>query len=336
MRTRVLSATALVLLFVGAPAAQSDLDRLMKEVLSRRDDNWKKLQQYTLREANTFRLLGPMDTPLFGSKREYAWVPREGFFIRSPISADGVTIGDAERRREEQRWLAREQGREKARARRRAEELRAESGGAQPGTQADAADTTTEPPEPEVLRQIEPDVIRQTLEPEFISSAYFLDFKFEGGHYAFVGRERLLDRDVLRIEYYPEKLFGPDERRGRNGSRGGNRGGQSNQRSPTEERIQRGMNKVSLVTLWVDPAARQILQYEFKNVDADFLPARWLLRLDEMSASMRMGNPFPDVWLPASVGIHVSMTLAIGRLSASYDVTYHDYKLAETSGRVVP
>jgi hypothetical protein len=55
-----------------------------------------------------------------------------------------------------------------------------------------------------------------------------------------------------------------------------------------------------------------------------------------MKASMRMGNPFPDVWLPASVDIRVAMTLAVGRLSASYDVAYRDYRLAETGARVVP
>ena len=95
------------------------------------------------------------------------------------------------------------------------------------------------------------------------------------------------------------------------------------------------MNKVSLVTLWVEPQARQILQYEFQNVDADFLPGRWLLRLDEITASMRMGTPFPDVWLPSSLRVQVEMTLAIGRVAANYDVTYSDYRLAETGARVV-
>src|SRR5689334_23507793 len=91
----------------------------MASVLTRRDDNWKKLQQYTLTEENTFRLVGPMETPLFGSRREYIWLPRQGFFVRSPISADGVTIAEAERRKEEDAWLRHEQEREKRRAARR-------------------------------------------------------------------------------------------------------------------------------------------------------------------------------------------------------------------------
>ena len=120
MRTLAVFLAAVVAVSLpAAPSAQSDLDRLMEAVLSRRDDNWKKLQQYTLTEDNTFRLLGPMDTPIFGGKREYLWVPRKGFFIRSPVSADGVAISEAERRKAEDAWLKREQFRETRRTARR-------------------------------------------------------------------------------------------------------------------------------------------------------------------------------------------------------------------------
>jgi hypothetical protein len=219
-----------------------------------------------------------------------------------------VEIGAAERRRAENEWLAQERKREQLRKERR-------------GATADPPADGSEPSEV-------PDVIRQTVEPGFVSAAYFLRFRFERGHYALVGRERLLDRDVLRVEYYPEQLF-----RGNRGNRG--RGGER-PRSEEDARITRQMNKVSLVTLWVEPIERQILQYEFENVDADFLPGRWLVRLDEIKASMRMGNPFPGVWLPASLNVRVGLSLAIGRASATYDVAYRDYRLAETGVRVVP
>ena len=57
-------------------------------------------------------------------------------------------------------------------------------------------------------------LIRQTRQPQFISSSYFLRFKFDEGTYALVGREKFEGRDVLRVEYYPTKLFS-DDRRGR-------------------------------------------------------------------------------------------------------------------------
>ena len=44
-------------------------------------------------------------------------------------------------------------------------------------------------------------------------------------------------------------------------------------------------------------------------------PAARIVRLDELKASMQMGQPFPGVWLPASVGMRFAMTLAIGRVS---------------------
>ena len=38
----------------------------------------------------------------------------------------------------------------------------------------------------------------------------FLQFKFEPGHYGLVAREKLDNRDVLKIEYYPTRLFQDD------------------------------------------------------------------------------------------------------------------------------
>jgi hypothetical protein len=316
MRIPLLLAAAALAVITAAPSAQSDLDRLMRDVLARRDDNWKKLQQYTLTEQNTFRLAGPMDTPLYGARREYRWFPREGFFVRSPVNADGVAISDKERRKAEDDWLKQEQDRERRRAARRGQ----------------AVDPLPDGDDPAAV----PDVIRQTVEPGFVSAAYFLRFRFERGQYALVGREQLLGRSVLRIEYYPEQLFRTRPRAG-----GRESGARDEQRPPgvtpeDEARIAAQMNKVSLVTLWVDPDAKQILRYQFQNVDADFLPGRWLARLDALTAEMQVGNPFPEVWLPASLNVRVALTLAIGHVTATYDVAYRDYRLAETGSRVVP
>ena len=188
MRIRLFLTTAATIAAMAVLSSQSDLDSLMSQVLERRDDNWKKLQQYTLEEQATFRLLGPMDKPIFGSEREYTWFPREGFFIRSPRRADGVEVSASERKRQEDDSLRRQQRREAARAKK---------AGAPPDEQDKSSNPTDIP-----------DVIRQTIEPEFVQAAYFLDFKFESGHYALVGRERLLDRDVLRIDTTRSSCFG--------------------------------------------------------------------------------------------------------------------------------
>src|SRR5581483_11501253 len=59
-------AVALGAAAVSTPAAavQTDLDAFMREVVARRDDNWKKLQQYVLDERELIELRGPSREPL--------------------------------------------------------------------------------------------------------------------------------------------------------------------------------------------------------------------------------------------------------------------------------
>jgi hypothetical protein len=283
-------------------SAQSDLDQLMSQVLSRRDDNWKKLQQYVLEERETFQLVTTAGVRLYGFERDYSWFVREGFFIRSPFRADGVTISEAERRSAEDEWLARQRRREARRA-------------ARDGT-------TSELTDPAAPAGTIEDVLKQSIEPQFIQAAYFLRFKFDPGQYAFVGPETLDGRRVLKIEYYPTRLF--SEGRTRPNERLRDR----------DDEIGAKMNKSSLVTLWIDPAERQILQYDFHNIDMDFLPGRSLVHVDGMEASMRMAQPFPGVWLPQGIAVRFQATAAIGTLDARYDVQYHEYRIADVTIRV--
>ncbi len=85
-------------LTLGAAPAENDLDAFMKQVVARRDDNWKKLQQYVFDEREQLEMRGPNRVAIWGERREYTWYIRDGFFVRSPTKFNGVTIGDAERR----------------------------------------------------------------------------------------------------------------------------------------------------------------------------------------------------------------------------------------------
>jgi hypothetical protein len=96
-----------------APGQETDLDRFMERVLAKRDENWKKLQQYILDEQERFQLTGPDASRLYGFERDYTWFIREGYFIRSPLKVDGVKISETDRTREEAEWLEREKAREK-------------------------------------------------------------------------------------------------------------------------------------------------------------------------------------------------------------------------------
>src|SRR6476469_1876114 len=100
-------------LSLAAVPAENDLDALMRQVVARRDDNWKKLQQYVFDEREQFDLRGPTRIPLWGERRDYTWFIRDGFFVRSPVKINGVTVGEADRRKAEAIHLKQAQEREK-------------------------------------------------------------------------------------------------------------------------------------------------------------------------------------------------------------------------------
>ncbi|MGH9331358.1 MAG: hypothetical protein ACRD09_13015, partial [Vicinamibacterales bacterium] len=288
--------------------------------------SWKLLRQYVLDEREQFDFRDPAGNPIFGERRDYTWYIRVGFYVRCPTRANGVAISEHERRKYEDDWISREKRREYRRA--------AKDG----------------PPTPSETPPLDPnhvgDFLRQTIEPRFISAAYFMDFKFEPGNYALVGRESLEGRDVLRVEYYPTKLFTDDDEHEqrehadhateRSGDKDGK--GKKNKNKKADEdmdaAIERRMNKVALITLWVDPASSQIIRYTFDNVGLDFLPGRWLARIDELKASMEMGLPFPNVWLPRRIEFRAAVTLANGTYPATFDVEYRDYRLADVTTKI--
>jgi hypothetical protein len=289
--------------WTATPAAQTDLDAFMREVLVKRDENWKKQQQYVLDEREQIDLRGPGQTPVWGERREYTWFIRDGFFVRSPVKINGVTVGEGDRRKYETEYLDRQERRERRR------------NGDQPAEQA--------PADVEGL-------LRQTREPQFVSSAYFLRFRFEEGKYALVGREKLEGStpiDVLRIEYYPTNLFrGTDRRRDRSAA--------TDEDRAYDAEFRRLMNKTALITLWVEPKAHQIVKYTFDNIAFDFLPIQWLVHIDELHASMTMTQAFPDVWLPNHLDFQGAMTMAAGQFDLRYGVEYHDYRRADVTTKV--
>ena len=328
MVTRTLFAVCLAAALIAFPSAQTtDLDRLMAQVLEHQDQNWKKLQQYTLTEREALQITALAAFRLFGFEREYLWFPREGFFVRSPLKADGVTIDDERRRREEAAWLKNAQNNEKRRKERA--EKRAGAGAAAEGV---VPGPVAPIPGDMLLTGAVEDVISQTFEPGFIQSANFMRFKFDEGQYALVGRERMLNRDVLKVEYYPKQLFNDARQRPRCDPKATRQ--ECDKENAFEADIERKLNKVSLATLWIDPVERQILRYEFRFQDMDFLPGRAIVRVDSSRATMQMGEPFANVWLPDAVSWRFRLGSAAGPLEARYDIKYRDYRVPETSGRV--
>src|SRR5436190_21027125 len=139
-------AVAAALLVLTPLHAQTDLDAFMKDVVARRDDNWKKLQQYILDEREETVLNGPAGLRLWGEQRDYTWFIRDGYFVRSPVKFNGATIGEGDRRKAEDEYLRRAQRRDAR------------------GRQGDPASPVADPDAPTNVDGL----IRQVRQPQFV------------------------------------------------------------------------------------------------------------------------------------------------------------------------
>lgn len=163
-------------------------------------------------------------------------------------------------------------------------------------------------------------VSSEGLQPRFVSEAFFLDFEFEPGNYFFSGRDEIAGREVVTIEYYPEQMFSDENA--------------TVDSVDQEDRVEAAFDKTSLVTLWIDPEVHQIVKFTFDNLGFDFLPGRWLVRLDDLTASMVMGQPFDGIWLPQSIEVRGQISVATGSVHVRYDRSFFNYRQAEGRARI--
>ena len=101
-----------------------------------------------------------------------------------------------------------------------------------------------------------------------------------------------------------------------------------------EARFTGPFNKTSLVTMWIEPDEYQIVKFTFENIGLDFLPFRWLARVDGLSASMEMSQPFGGVWLPREITVEGGVTAATGTYRIAYARGFEDYRRAEVGARI--
>ena len=172
----------------------------MEKVLARRDVNRRTLDQYVLDETESFEILGPGRWPLHRTRRDYTWYVRDGMHVRSPVRFNGVKVGEEARDRYETNWIQRERGRQERQAKKENEKDKDKEKEREPGEIAITAEGV----------QISTGGPAVT-EPRFVSEAYFMDFKFEPGNYYLAGREQLEGQQVLKVEYYPTKMFGDSD-----------------------------------------------------------------------------------------------------------------------------
>ncbi len=238
-------------------STDSEVDLFMKKVLVKRENNWEDLRNYVFREVETLEVKGSEIAALAGFRREYLWIVRDGYLLRSPVQVNGVKVSEKRRRSEEEKW-------------KRGKQL-----------------------------------------PDELSRSAFLEFPFEKGRYFFAGPTTFEDRPVVQIEYYPRKLFSKE-------------GKDEDERT---RKILDNLEKTTLVSLLVDPREHQIVRFTFENVGLDFLPYRWLIRVDNLKLSMTLDQPIiGDVWLPRSIGGSGRVTTAAGWVEIAYSRRFSDYR----------
>jgi hypothetical protein len=325
------------MLLQAATPAVTDLDRFMAQALQRRDVDRQTLSDYVLDEVESFEVLGPGRVPYARMKREYTWYVRDGIHVRSPLKYDGVPIPESDRRAYEERWIKSEQGRREFRTKR---DAKREEEGKGPALSAPSIN-----------------------EPRFVSESYFMDFKFEPGNYYLAGRETIDGKEVLKVDYLPTRLFDDNDSDAAAEDKAASQGDakdtkdakdakekpkekpktakeqekdrqRQDKEKKFEDEISRKMDKTSQVTLWVDPATHQIVKYTFDNVWMDFLPAGWLVKVDDLKAQMQMGQPFPGVWLPRNVNIHAGLTFALGSMELQYHREFSNYRKADVTSKI--
>jgi hypothetical protein len=328
-----------LVVLIGGLLQPTDLDQFMARALQRRDIDRKTLADYVLDEVETFEVLAPGKVPVARLRREYTWYVRDGVHVRSPVRFDGVPIPESDRRAYEDKWLKSEEQRRKYRTER---DAKREAEGKGPALSAPSIN-----------------------EPRFVSESYFMDFRFEPGNYYLAGKETLEGKELLKVDYLPTKMFDENEsemdkedaaahkaedkktedanaKKAEENKKEDKKKNDEKKKDPKKEQkekaqedeIDRKMDKTSQVTLWVDPQTQQIVKYTFDNVWLDFLPAGWLVKIDDLRASMQMGQPFPGVWLPHNMSIHAGITVALGSMELQYHREFSNYRKADVATKV--
>ena len=183
--------------------------------------------------------------------------------VRSPVRFDGVTVGETDRREYEDDWIQRERERLERRAKRDAEKRR-QATAAEPAPRAASRPARRRSPRrassPKPTSWTSSSSPATTTSPAASSSTATrcCGSSTTRRRCSTTTTTRSARREMLRRRRKADKKNQPSDR--------------GHDKEPSEQDIERKMNKTALVTLWIDPAEHQIVKYTFDNVWMDFLP----------------------------------------------------------------
>jgi hypothetical protein len=85
--------------------SEGDLDAFMSKVLERREINWEQLHGYVFNELETLEIRGVKLPPMANFRKEYVWIVRDGYLVRSPVRVNGVKVSKEEQAASEEDWI---------------------------------------------------------------------------------------------------------------------------------------------------------------------------------------------------------------------------------------
>ena len=148
---------------------------------------------------------------------------------------------------------------------------------------------------------------RQKKKENSLDRESFFGFKFEPGRYLYAGEQQFEGRKAVVVEYYPQMNDGDKRNKKDKNDFGGL------------------FEKSFLITMLISPEEYQILKITFDNVGLEFLPFRWLIRMNDIKASMVMDKPKGEIWLPREISAYGSVSTAGMDLSVNYSREFHSY-----------
>ena len=81
----------------------------MSAVLHKSELSLEALSEYVFKETETYIHQINTDEAPVGYRREYAWIAKDGFLVRSPILVNGVEVSKKEQAEAEEEWLREQQ-----------------------------------------------------------------------------------------------------------------------------------------------------------------------------------------------------------------------------------
>lgn len=155
---------------------------------------------------------------------------------------------------------------------------------------------------------------RQREDEEGVNAKDFFGFEFDKGTFLLRGRGTWNGREVMLVDYFNDVEI--DE---------------ALMQTEENKRIDKLVDNSMSATLFILPEEKRLVKMTVNNAGFDFLPGRWLVQVNTLTASMEMKELGKGVWVPYLIEASSDSMTAEGPLYISYRKEFTDFKKAQVS-----